>query len=230
MFHELTTKIVDEPLSDQAKISAYLTGIQDPTLYQNLIIEPSTGTRWSDFNKLYDYVLNKYSLLTNFHTQRPIRASFQQRNNGPRRSWQPQSRSNQPQPQTTSHLNCALSRSNQPYRRPFRFNNPNKRPQGHFITYRPPPKRFPPHAPPFRKPYSDPERPYHQRPRPPFQSRPFNNKRPFRSSGPPTKRMHQFSGDTPNHFATLSIKDPPITKPQYKSNQIQDSLTFPTTL
>jgi hypothetical protein len=63
MFHELCTKITDEPLSQQAKLSAYLNGIQDRKLYEELIIEPVSGTRWTDFNKLYDYVMNKYSIL-----------------------------------------------------------------------------------------------------------------------------------------------------------------------
>lgn len=62
-FHELCTKITDEPLSDQAKISAYLNGILHGPTYAELIIEPSTGTRWNDFTRLYDYVMAKYSVL-----------------------------------------------------------------------------------------------------------------------------------------------------------------------
>ena len=68
IFHELSTRITGEPLSDQAKISAFLTGIQDPKLFAELVIEPHTGQKWSSYDKLHDYVLSKYSFLQ-LHTR-----------------------------------------------------------------------------------------------------------------------------------------------------------------
>ena len=229
-FNELCTKIVDEPLSDQAKIAAYLTGIQDPALYQNLIIEPSTGTRWTEFHKLYDFVLNKYSILSNLPTppaHRPLRV-FNNRQNPGRRSW---NTTTKPAQNQSSHLTCALSRSTQPYQsHNNRFHNPNRRPLGHFNAYRPPPRHFPPHSPPLRRPFSNSGN-YQQRPRPPFQSRPFTNKRPFRAQGPPNKRLRNFHNNPqPSHFATLSarpIHQSPKSRNKNSRSKGQYKPTFP---
>ena len=91
---------------------------------------------------------------------------------------------------------------------------PHNIPRGHFATFRPPSRQYPPHSPPFfKRPYSN----FPQRPRLPFRpnrpNRPFPpNNRPF----PPTRRINRPSFPQTNHFASLNTQ---ITKPsKYKQD------------
>jgi hypothetical protein len=200
-FQEISTKIVDEPLSDQAKISTYFSGITDTHLYQDLIIDPSTGSRWSNFNKLYDYVMNKYSILRMRTQGRPNSAPASSRyftRNNPRFNRSPNRSSGPP---LRPRLNALMTPSNFSHNNYTR--NPNS-PRGHFATFRPPFRQFPPHSPPiFRRPYpNNPQRPGS---RPPF--RPNRPNRPFQTPNrpfPPSRRMNSQSFPRPNHFAPLS--------------------------
>ena len=72
-FHDLCTRITNQPLSEQAKVSTFLNGILDKRLLQELIIEPLTGKKWTNFSNLYDYVMSKYSSL-----QSTYRSTFPQ--------------------------------------------------------------------------------------------------------------------------------------------------------
>ena len=61
-FQDLCSKLLDEPLSDQASISLFFNGIKNRGLTQDLLIDPQTGLKWNDVTKLHNYILTKYGL------------------------------------------------------------------------------------------------------------------------------------------------------------------------
>ena len=186
MFHELCSKITDEPLSQQAKLSAYLNGIQDRKLYEELIIEPVSGTRWTDFNKLYEYVMNKYSILR-LHNQNSGKKTEQSHQH---RNWRrlaprgmktniPSTRSNRPRPFRLTNFTNQGNSSRQPWSNNNRLSN----------TYRPNPR--------FNQ----------SRPNQLGQRRPFTNSSTFNRHSRPNNHNQMSNnyfkkprGSTDNHF------------------------------
>ena len=65
LFHTLVHKLQKNIPTDIDKITWYFSGIQDKTLYADLIINPATGLRWETWDTLYYFVMSKYSFLQN---------------------------------------------------------------------------------------------------------------------------------------------------------------------
>ena len=153
IFHDITTRIIDDPMSDQAKISAFFHGIQDPALFKELIIEPQTGTKWTSYDKLHDYVLSKYSFI-NLHTRRPTfnsspRPPFKR----PFTSFRPMSSFKRPRPFfSSSGFRPPPPQRPFPRRFPEPHNNFQRRPafppNGQRPTSSQNPRRHPPNRPP----------------------------------------------------------------------------------
>ena len=202
-FNEISTKILDEPLTDQAKIAAFLSGIKDTRIYSDLIIEPSTGTRWMEYNKLYDYVITKYSAL---RQQIPGTKDFTRTN--PRTYSSPKPRRPRTHLATLSNFRSS--------RRPRLQNNwKPRRPFGN-NQWKPPQKTFPTQTPPDKPRTDYPED--KQKPYPP------RNDRPFRSGPrprfPPKRRMNNFK---PTHFNAMATKRPNASTPEKARHFMNDN-------
>ena len=118
-FHDIATRITDQPLSDQAKVTSFLNGIKNQTLFKDLIIEPNTGLRWTQYDKLHNYVISKYALL-NLHA-RPSPSTFNPTRPPlrPVTPYQPR-RLFPPPPNNAFPRSTFVSRPNRPpFRRPF---------------------------------------------------------------------------------------------------------------
>ena len=62
IFNALASKLVSQPLGDEALISMFMQGLDKQT-FNNVIIDPSTGLIWKSYNRLHDYVVSKYSCM-----------------------------------------------------------------------------------------------------------------------------------------------------------------------
>ena len=136
-FQNLASRIIREPLLEEAKVTMYLNGIVNPFLYRELLIEPLTGSRWTNFSSLCNYVLTKYTTIMPIHqrinnfprnSSRPNDPRRPPFNSFPRRSFTHRGNSNN----FNSHPNNGNNRFNRP--RTFRRNFNQDR--------RVPPRRF----------------------------------------------------------------------------------------
>ena len=60
-FNVLVNKLTKDVPGDDDKIAWFFRGINDSDLYQSLIMDPSTGTRWTSWDRLYHYLLTRYT-------------------------------------------------------------------------------------------------------------------------------------------------------------------------
>ena len=60
-FSVLVNKLTKDVPGDDDKIAWFFRGISDSDLYQSLIMDPSTGTRWTCWDSLYHYLLTRYT-------------------------------------------------------------------------------------------------------------------------------------------------------------------------
>ena len=117
-FHLLVNKLIKDRPSTADKIAWYFAGINDEKLYSDIIMDPSTGRRWDDWFKLYNYVISKYSFLRNQLGKRKRSDTSQERE---KKKSKGQDRS---QKRRSSYPRDSSKRSN------TRFNKRNNRQKG----------------------------------------------------------------------------------------------------
>ena len=173
LFHTLVHKLQKNIPTDVDKITWFFSGIQDKTLYADLIINPGTGLRWETWDTLYYYIMSKYSFLQNHfknsnqpQSNRPFRSSSKFRsftkrpypsnfsksfsmNRNNRSNWntKPSFRSN-----SYNNRPSKFQRTQQSNRRPnfrSRFNNNSRNFRGNFRN----PQRYNPQSNPNRNRY-----------------------------------------------------------------------------